>query len=395
MNAQLVLALPWIVAALVLPWVIRRRPRLSGFTPAAEDAPLASVVVPARNEAANLGACVGTLLASAYPSFEIILVDDRSTDGTAEIARQLARNNPDRIRFIEGAALPDGWVGKCWACWQGYREARGDVLVFTDADTRHGKDLLGHAVAALRDSGAALVTGFPRQMMGGFWERLILPHIFTAIELRYRDPARMNRSRNPRDAVANGQFLVFRRSAYEEIGGHEAVRGEIVEDVRIAQLVVASGYRLFAAWAKDVIETRMYRSLGDIIEGWSKNLVRGSRHSVDPWLRPLLPWLIVTFQLGFWVAPPVLLVASLAGAAVPLTWAAAATGAALAFWLIRHLQFRAPVAYTLLFPLGALVMALLFLRSAWLGENVTWKGRRYGVSSTKSTTTRRGMRPDS
>jgi chlorobactene glucosyltransferase len=395
MSASLLLALPWIVAALALPWLIRTRPRLSGFPPVGDGAPFASIIVPARNEAANLGTCVGTLLASGYPAFEILIVDDRSTDGTAEIARELARTSPDRIRFIEGTALPDGWVGKCWACWQGYGEAKGDVLVFTDADTRHGKDLLGHAVAALDAEDAALVTGFPRQLVDGFWERLILPHIFTAIELRYRDPRRMNRGRNPRDAVANGQFLVFRRDAYEAVGGHRAVRGEIVEDIRLAQLIVGAKHRLFAAWAKDVIETRMYRSLRDIIEGWSKNLARGSRHSVDPWLRPLLPWLVALFQIGFWVAPPALLVASIAGAGVPLLWAATATGAALAFWLIRHIQFRAPVAYTLLFPFGALAVALLFLRSAWLGENVTWKGRRYGASSTNSTATRRGISPDS
>ncbi|MGD8278340.1 MAG: glycosyltransferase family 2 protein, partial [Gemmatimonadota bacterium] len=374
MSTQLLLALPWIVAALALPWAIRRRPRLSESPPVTEDAPLASIIVPARNEAPNLGTCVGTLLASAYPAFEILIVDDRSSDGTADIARELARSNPDRIRFIEGRALPDGWVGKCWACWQGYREARGDVLVFTDADTRHGRSLLGHAVSALESRGAALVTGFPRQLMNGFWERLILPHIFTAIELRYRDPARMNRSRKVRDAVANGQFLVFRRDAYEAIGGHEAVRGEIVEDIRIAQLVVAAGRRVFTAWAKDVIETRMYRSLADIVEGWSKNLARGSRHSVDPWLRPLLPGLVAAFQIGFWVAPPALLVAAIAGGSVPLIWAATTTTASLVFWLIRHLQFRAPIAYTLLFPIGAAAVALLFLRSAWLGENVTWKG---------------------
>lgn len=381
MSVAWIPALPWIVAAVVVPWVIRRRPRLSDCTLDPDAAPLASVIIPARNEAANLSACVGTLLGTTYPDFEIIIVDDRSRDGTTEIARELVRAHPERVRLIEGEPLPDGWVGKCWACWQGYLTARGDVLVFTDADTRHRPGLLGHAVAALGVGETALVTGFPRQIVRSFWERLILPHIFTAIELRYRNPERMNRSRNPRDAVANGQFMAFRRAAYEAVGGHEAVQDEIVEDVRLAQLVVASGRTLFAAWAQDVIETRMYRSLRQIIEGWSKNLARGSRHSVDPWLRPLLPWLIAAFQVAFWVAPPAALLASALGLGGSLPWAMTASAASLAFWIVRHLQFGAPVRYALAYPFGAAAVALLFLRSAALGGNVTWKGRRYGASS--------------
>jgi chlorobactene glucosyltransferase len=394
MSAELALALPWLAAALLIPWVIRRRPRLSDFRLTA-DAPPLSVVLPARNEAANLAACVGSLLSSAYPVFEIVIVDDSSTDGTGDIARELARARPDRIRFVAGEPLPEGWVGKSWACWQGYGTARGEVLVFTDADTRHGPALLGHAVAALQVGDTALVTGFPRQVMRGFWERLILPHVFTAIELRYHDVSRLNRNQNPRDAVANGQLMVFRRAAYEAIGGHRAIRGEIVEDVRLAQHLVASGHRMFAAWAQDLIETRMYRSFREILEGWTKNLARGSRHSVDPWLRPLLPWLIAAFQLAFWVAPTVALAASFAGFALPRSWAVAAAAASLLFWVVRHLHFGAPPRYALLFPLGAALTAYLFLRSAWRGENVKWRGRRYGPSSTTSTSTRSGMRPAS
>lgn len=387
MNTELLLALPWFIVALVVPWTIRRRPRLSDFPSDPDAAPFVSVIVPARNEAANLGTCIGSLLGSRYPAYEIVIVDDRSDDGTTDIARGLARVHADRIRLVEGKPLPSGWVGKCWACWQGYRAARGDVLVFTDADTRHGPRLLGHAVSALRHDRIGLVTGFPRQLMVGFWERLVLPHIFTAIELRFRNPRRMNTSRNPRDAVANGQFMVFTRSAYETVGGHEAVKHEIVEDVRLAQHLVASGLRLFAAYGRDVIETRMYRSLGHIIEGWSKNLARGSRHSVDPWLRPFVPWLTAGAVLAFWVGPPVVLGASMAGLAGAGTWSASACGASLLFWVIRHLQFGAPVLYALLYPAGVTALAALLLRSAMLGEKVTWKGRRYGPSSTNSTRT--------
>src|SRR5512138_164192 len=144
---------------IVLPLLVRNRTRLEDVDSIRNDeGSLVSIVVPARNEAGNIGACVATLLDSAYPRREIIVVDDGSTDGTGDIARILAERGEGMVRLIESAPLPDGWVGKCWACWQGYEAARGDVLLFTDADTRHDEALLGHAVGALRATGASLLS---------------------------------------------------------------------------------------------------------------------------------------------------------------------------------------------------------------------------------------------
>jgi chlorobactene glucosyltransferase len=374
---DLVLALPWIAAPLLLPLLIRRRPWLHDARIPAGPVPLVSVIVPARNEADNISGITATLLSSRYPRFEVILVDDRSTDGTTEIAHRLAGNHAELVRVLDGEPLPRGWMGKCWACWQGYKAAGGDVLVFTDADTRHHQRLLGHTVGALQDTGADLLTLFPRQLMFTVWERIIQPHVFTAITLRYRDGNRINGARNPRDVIANGQFIAFTREGYEAIGGHEAVRADIVEDLRLAQRTVAAGRRMYIAWGDDLIATRMYRTFRQIVEGWSKNLAHGSRQSVDPWLRPLLPWAVALFLIGYWVTPPLALASHFFTSAVPLTWAAASTMASIAFWVWMYRTFGIPVLYALLYPVGAAVTAVLFIRSTILGQRIRWKGRTY------------------
>ncbi|MBX6365289.1 MAG: glycosyltransferase [Gemmatimonadetes bacterium] len=373
--------LPWGLLALVALLALRRRPRLAD-APRVEgdDAPLVSIVVPARNEEHNIGTCLATLLASCYRRREIVVVDDGSTDMTGEIARALAARSAVPVTVVAGEPLPDGWFGKPWACVQGVRRARGELLLFTDADTRHDDELLGRAVGALRAADAHLVTVVGRQALRTFWERLIMPHVLTMIFLRYRGLRRINRARDPRDVIANGQFILVRRDAYEAVGGHEAVRGEVVEDLRLAQRFAEAGYRVFAAHAEEFLETRMYRGLAELLEGWSKNLATGSRQSVAPWLRPALPWLIVAWLVVTWVLPP----AVLAGAAFAplgagtLRWALAATGASLFFWAIMNWRSDAPIRYAVLYPFGALATAALFVRSALLGERVTWKGRAYG-----------------
>jgi chlorobactene glucosyltransferase len=381
---EFLLALPWVLLFVLAPVLIRRRPWLHDHRPATKDLPLVSIIVPARNEADNIAGLTATLLCTRYARYEVILVDDRSTDGTAEIAKRLEANHPDVIRVLAGEPLPAGWVGKCWACWQGYRAAKGDVLVFTDADTRHHENLLGHALGALRDTGVDLLSVFPRQLTFTFWERLIQPHIFTAIMMRFRDGEQVNRTRNPRNVIANGQFIAFTREGYEAIGGHEAVRTEVTEDLRLAQQTVAAGRRMYMAWADDLIATRMYRSLHGIIEGWSKNLATGSRQSVDPWLRPVLPWLVSLFLLTFWVWPPLTLIATLVTSNASWGWSITATLASLGFWILMYRQYRIPIALAPLYPLGALMTTALFVRSTIQGNTVKWRGREYvlGAGST-------------
>ncbi|HSJ07267.1 MAG TPA: glycosyltransferase family 2 protein [Longimicrobiales bacterium] len=379
-GLQMLFAVPWVVLLFTVPILLAKRVRISGFSaPSTDEAPLVSIIVPARNESVNISVCVASLLNSLYPKSEIIVVDDGSVDGTGDIVRILAEHANGRLRLVEGEPLPEGWLGKPWACWQGYRQARGDLLLFTDADTRHDDTLLGHAVGALKQRHADLVSVMPHQVMGSFWERLILPHIFTILAMRYHDLSRVNRSRRPRDVIANGQFLLVTREAYEAVGGHEALRAEVVEDQRLAQWMVAKGRRIFIAHAHDLMDTRMYRSLRGIVEGWSKNLARGSRSAAPRWISPLVPWLIVVYLAAMWIAPPATLLASLV---TPLNgtlfgWSLAATVLGLAFWLPIHLWNRVPIQYALAYPFGATAAAVLFIRSAVRGDRVEWKGRSY------------------
>jgi len=375
----LIALMPWVVLVGLAGASLVRRPRLRSYAPAGAG-PRVSVVVPARDEAGNIGVCLATLAHSQYANREIIVVDDQSVDGTADIVRALMERSQGDIRLVEGEPLPHGWLGKPWACWQGYRAARGELLLFTDADTRHEADLLGRAVAALETERADLVTVVPEQELASFWERMIMPQILFMLGLRFR-ATRMNRTGNPRDVVANGQFILIRRDTYEAIGGHEAIRGEVVEDLRLAQRTVEAGRRLFAAHAEEMMQTRMYRSLGGLVEGWSKNVALGARQSVAPWLRPIVPWLLVAFLVCTWIAPPVLLIgaAVTGGASDVLLWSLSATILSLTFWLIMNVRLGVPSLYSLVFPIGALAAAAIVTRSALRGRRVAWRGREYVV----------------
>lgn len=378
------LLIPWLLAGLVMPFLPRRRPLLRNSPPIMGDtAPLVSVIVPARDEAANIAACMSTILASGYPRFELIVVDDQSVDGTLDIARALARLSPVPVRVLAGEPLPDGWVGKPWACWQGVRYARGGLLAFTDADTRHDDALLAHAVGALEESGTDLLSLAPRQCMGGFWERLLQPHVLALLWLRWRDPAAMRHVRNPRHALAGGQFMLIRREAYEAIGGHAGVRDRIAEDVALGQGMVAAGRRIHLALAEDLIETRMYTSFREIVAGWSKNLAAGARMASPRFLALAMPWVAAAAILALWVLPPVVLLLAtlfpsmLGDPAGTIRWAGGATAAGLFFWIVLRARYRAYPHYALLYPVGATIVAWLFLRSGRLGRRVSWKGRAY------------------
>ncbi|HEY6809412.1 MAG TPA: glycosyltransferase family 2 protein [Gemmatimonadales bacterium] len=352
----------------------RRRPRLAAYAPD-PGGTLVSVVIPARNEAANIERCVRSVLATTYRPVEVIVVDDRSDDATADIVARIAAE-PDargRLRLLRGAELPAQWFGKPWALVQGYREARGDLLAFTDADTAHGPELLGRAVAALRAERVDLVSVLGRQELGSFWERLIQPHVFLALGARVGSFDRVNRTRVAWDAIANGQFILTPRAAYDAVGTHAAVRETVAEDLAIAQSYVRAGRDIFLVHATAFMTTRMYASLGAIIEGWSKNLAVGTPLMLPPvpWLRRIAPWLIWIPALA-WIAPP-LAWAVTGGAA----WGAA-TVISLATWTGVCVTEGAPAGYGLLYPLGAAILAGIMLRSAWRGKRrIEWKGRRY------------------
>ena len=371
---ELLPALPWLAPFAVIPRLAKLRPNLSD-SPTASDG-LVSVIIPARNERAVIETVVSSVLASGYRPIEVLVIDDRSTDDTAARVGELARRDP-RLRLIAGEELPPGWYGKPWACLQGYRAARGDLLLFTDADTRHAPELLGRAVGALRETGADLLTIAPRQRCETFWERIVMPQIWLLLGVRYH-PERVNHSRRPRDVIANGQFILMPRASYEAVGTHEAVRGDVAEDLALAQAVVGRGGRLHFAFAERLMETRMYQGLGALIEGWSKNVYLGGRRSFpeEPVLRALVP-VLLALAFCFWLTPPSALVFGvLAGAPAPS--AIVATGLGALFWCLICFGMRIPAIYGLGYPLGAAVALYIAARSTVRGRRrVEWRGRTY------------------
>jgi len=366
------LASPWILALLVILYsYATRRPQLRDYTPATTGGgPLISVIVPARNEARNIERCVRSILAATYPSIEVIVVDDRSTDGTADLVERLGEGGS--VRLVRGEELPAGWFGKQWALVQGYRVARGELLLFADADTKQEPELIARAVTALATERVDLFSVIPRQEMVTFWERLIQPHVFLALQARVGDLRRLNRTRIPWNAIANGQFILVTRSSYEAIGTHEAVKNSVADDVMLAQAYVTAGRDIFLAHALHDMRTRMYGSLREIVAGWSKNLALGARLMAPPvpWIRALLPYFMWMPAL-LWVGPPVL------WAAYGWDFAAIATVASLVTWIGIYAGERGPLQYALLYPLGAMMVAFIMMRSAWRGKRVEWRGRVY------------------
>src|SRR5271165_1076906 len=195
-----------------------------------------SVIVPARNEEANLGDCLRSLIGQSRPRYEIIVVDDHSSDRTRTIAESFT------VRVITADPLPEGWSGKCNACWSGARIAKGKWLLFTDADTRHAANSIEQGWREAEANGAAMLSYSPKQQVNGFAERALMPVIFAELATTYRPKDVSDPSSAA--AAANGQYLLIRRDVYETIGGHAAVATAILEDVALAKRAKQAGYRL-------------------------------------------------------------------------------------------------------------------------------------------------------
>ena len=257
----------WVGAAALAAHERRRAPHPEAEPPAA-DGPLVSVVVPARDEERGIGASVASLRALDYPRLEVIVVNDESRDGTLAAARTAAGGDP-RVRVLAGEALPPGWVGKSWACWQAVRAARGDWLLFTDADVIHAPDSLGRALAMARRLGRGGVTLFPTIDCEGALERLVTPAAVTAIGT-FVAPGPLARSRRSRVAIAAGGYILVERGIYEAAGGHAAIRSRMVEDVCLAEAVKRGGHLLVPMPAGPLARLRMYHGGREVWDGGAR-----------------------------------------------------------------------------------------------------------------------------
>jgi glycosyltransferase involved in cell wall biosynthesis len=321
-----------------------------------------SVIVPARNEEACLGRCLESLVAQTGVPFEVIVVDDHSTDRTHEIATAFRK-----VRVIDAGPLPNGWTGKNNAVASGVRVARGEWLLFTDADTVHLPGSLAGAFKEARENGAELLSYSPKQIAVSFWEMATLPVVFAELARQY-SPSKVSDPACP-VAAANGQFILIRREAYEAVGGHAAMASNILEDVALARAVKSSGRKIRFRYAADAVHTRMYRNYSQLRDGWTKNLAL---------LFPNPGWLAV-ITLFIWAFTWTGLALVVAQVVRPWWWGTIFAGALV--YLIRRSR-RANFTWdttALGASFGMPMFAYLLLRSKRAHANgaVAWKGRTY------------------
>lgn len=379
--AAVLWSLPWIIPPVVTFFRLRNSHSLDDESDIPPDnSPLVSVIVPARNEAHNIAPCVKSILSTTYPNLEVIVVDDSSTDGTAQVARDAAERDP-RARFIASPPVPDGWFGKQWACVTGAKLARGSVLQFTDADTVHAPDLVTRSMNAMRRTRAQLFSVAGRQELGGFWEKVIQPQIFSILATRYGGTESITKATNVRDKIANGQCFFVTHDSYNSIGGHASVRASVAEDMMLAQKFFGARKRVVVMLGADQLSTRMYGSLGEIIRGWQKNVFAGGLDSVPfgkvgKTIFPLFLLMPPLMQL----LPPLalaLVAAGLTASGTLLLWAAISGTVTLLWWILVYVTICENPFYALAYPLGALVLLYIFLTAVIRGRRVTWKGRTY------------------
>lgn len=312
-------------------------------------------------------------LAQSHRNLELIVVDDQSTDGTAAEARRHARADP-RLRVVDGAPVPDGWIGKSWACWQGAQVAGGEWLLFSDADVVHAPEALSHCLALAERLGRGGLTLVPRVTTGTVAERVVMPVAASLIQ-NVLAPGFAVRSPRTRIAMAAGAYLLVRRDVYDACGGHRGIAGRMVDDVALAMAVKDRGYLLVPADGTGLITLRMYRGAGEMWSGWRKNAAfassrdpsRGAASAVSLAVLGLAP--AIGVLRGVHRRTPGLAAAGLAG-----------FGAQCALQRLAAPIVTTPSRYLPTFPLGATFIAAAAFRGAldrWTGRGPEWRGRRY------------------
>lgn len=343
-----------------------------------------SILVPARNEEDGIKACVRSLIEQSYGPLEVLVLDDNSSDATGAIVQcmidELPLTQEGRLRLLRGGALPPGWIGKNFACYQLAQQAQGDYLLFTDADTVHTPGTARAVIDCMHAFGVKLLTAQPEHVVGSMGERLVVPLLnFTILTLL--PVALIARRPEPSLATGNGQLLCFHRSVYQAIDGHEAVKGRVLEDVLLARAVKAAGYRMIFVDALELVRCRMYRSFADVWAGFSKNLFAFYSYS--------LPFALIAlvFNLLLFVVPPIILLTSLLVhiQSIAVVLAASAYLLAVLMRVLLTLRFSRShrglmLLLCLLHPVSIVLECLILLNSMrwhYGRTGVVWKGRQY------------------
>jgi hypothetical protein len=337
------------------------------------DVPAVSVLIPARNEAASIGAAVTAALHSEQVTLDVLVLDDHSTDATAAIVRHLAAQDA-RVRLVTAPPLPPGWCGKQHACAVLVTQATYPLLVFVDADVRLQPQGLARLAAFLQTSGAGLVSGLPRQETGTWLERLLIPLVHFLL-LGFLPFWRMRHSRHPAYGSGCGQLFMARRQAYEKAGGHSAIRASLHDGLTLPRVFRSAGFLTDLCDATDIATCRMYRSAREVWHGLAKNATEGLAAP-----RLIVP--VTLLLLGGQVLPVVLCAIGLAGGLSPWAFGIALLGVSAVYYpRLQALRRFAQTPLSAVFhPLGIVVLLAIQWYAygrAWCGRPATWKERTY------------------
>lgn len=364
------------------------RKDFSPLLPARENvfsdrAPLVSICIPARNEEPVIKRCVESALRQDYPNFEVLVLDDESTDRTPEILSKIEESPSTNIKILRGKSKPDHWLGKPWACHQLGNEAVGDILIFIDADTWLEKEMVAKIVRTMGHDVIDLLTIWPQQKLGSFWEKTVIPLVYyallTMLPARYVYkspkwvPSLFRPLVSPLFAAACGQCMAFKSAAYRAVGGHESVKDKVVEDVALAKRIKKMGYKMRMYHGEASISCRMYTSGRQLKEGFSKNFLAGFNYNI-----PLFS-MMALFHLIVFVLPFITLVLGLYTGNQPvLLLSAVCVLLILSQRFVLARWFNWKISYALLHPLAVLWFQKLGLElviNYLKGEKPRWKGR--------------------
>jgi chlorobactene glucosyltransferase len=350
--------------------------------------PLVSIIVPARNEERNIRRCVESLLEQNYPNYEIIVVDDGSTDETPDILENIIQTHPQSNRlWVQRLRdeLPEGWAGKPHAIHTGVQESHGEWLLFTDADTWHAPDALQSALTSALHTGSDLYSLSTAQELPGFWDKVMMPMAYLGISMMY--PIKKVNDPLSSIAIANGQFILIRHAVYDILGGYARpeLRNTLLDDRDLANTIKQQGFRLKLEDGRDLVRVQMYRGLREAWQGWRKNAFLGSRGGVAfvmleliglpmvaivPFLLPLVAWMSrhKLGRGGLITSPEI-------GAATLLE-----LGPLLSYHISIDKELKVPWYYAFAYPLAATLFECILAQSSWRvlrRKGIDWRGRKY------------------
>ncbi|MBN1298450.1 MAG: glycosyltransferase [Actinobacteria bacterium] len=341
--------------------------------------PLVSVLIPARNEEANIYRCVSSFLRQDYKNIEIIVLDDNSCDATSEIVGRLSEKD-SRIKLVRGRPLKKGWMGKCWACQQLSWQAKGQYIIFTDADTVHSNDTVSRSLAAIVANKLDAISVYPKQITVTLHERMTVPFINFAI-LSFMPLVLVRYAKGGFLSTGIGQFFMFKKQAYSQMGGHESIKSEVLEDIHLSKQIKKSGFKYMVFDGSENIFCRMYRDLKEVMNGFTKFIYAAFNYSAVMEAVAMTAF-SVFFLFPFVTLPLGMLFLGWSSHLIVLNIIQVII--ILAIKIVLALRFKIKILDAFLMPVSICYMLVIAVNSyvqAKFRKGISWKGRTYNITA--------------